>query len=240
MSDEDEKKIEDTFITQLGAKYPFVKAKGCNEKYAIKFFPSIYCIDANGAVHSVPDDRMPTEAMIEELLAGVSLVPKAPEGAAFDALRAMWQKREHLKLRDHLAKMLAQPNLDAALREVYTAHQQELEKRNERSVLRADKLGAGPDYLAASEQLQRIEKEWKGLPPAEAAKKQLDRFAGDAAIKKEITAGKALEKLLAQYDTSRQAQVKKLVVELEAFAKKHTGTLAAQKAEAQRKRLAGG
>lgn len=240
MSDEDEKKIEDTFITQLGAKYPFVKAKGCNQKYAIKFFPSVYCIDASGAVHSVPDDRMPTEAMIEELLAGVSLVPKAPEGAAFDALRSMWQKREHLKLRDHLAKMLAQPNLDATLREVYTAHQQELEKRTERATQRAEKLGAGPDYLASKDQLQRLEREWKGLPPAEEAKKQLARFSGDAAIKKEIAASQALEKLLAQYDTSRQSQAKKLVVELEAFAKKHTGTLAAQQAEAQRKRLAGG
>lgn len=240
MSDEDEKLIENTFITQLGAKYPWVRAKGCNEKYAIKFFPSIYVIDPSGAIYSVPDDRMPSEAVIEELLANVSLMPKLPEGAAFDALRAMWQKREHLKLREHFTKMLAQPNLDATLREVYAAHQQELEKRSEAAVRRADKLGEGPDFLAASEQLQRLEKDWKGMPPAEAARKQLDRFASDAAIKKEVAASKALQKLLAQYDTSRVAQVKKLIPELEAFAKKYAGTLASKQAEEQRKRLGGG
>ena len=81
MSDENEKLIEDTFITKLGAKYPFVKAKGCNQKYGIKFFPSVFSIDATGVVHSVADDRMPGEAEIEQMLQAVSLAPKLPANA---------------------------------------------------------------------------------------------------------------------------------------------------------------
>lgn len=63
--------------------------------------------------------------------------------------------------------MLAAPNLDAQMKEVFEAQQGELRKRIESQSKRADKLGEGPDFLAASEQLARMEKEWKGFPPAE-------------------------------------------------------------------------
>ena len=86
MSDEDEGKIEETFITKLGAKYPFVKSKGVNELFGIKFFPSVYCIDPSGVVHSVPDDRMPSESAIEDLLKSVTLAPKLPEDSRYDPL----------------------------------------------------------------------------------------------------------------------------------------------------------
>lgn len=240
MSDEDESLIEKTFVTELGAKYPLVKAKGVNELYGIQFFPSIYCIDANGVVHSVPDDRMPSEATIEELLKDVSLVPKMPEDSRFDALRAMWKKQDYVKLRDHLDKLLAQENLDAELREIYQKQRDGLQKQADGQVARVEKLAQGPDYFAAEEQLDKIEKLWKGFPAADAAKEATARFAGDAAIKKEIAAGKALQKLLAKYDPSKQSQAKKLVVELEKFAKKYEGLHAATQAQQHLARLSGG
>lgn len=238
MSDENESLIEKTFVTELGAKYPFVKAKGVNEKYGIKFFPSVFCIDPQGVVYSVADDRMPSEAQIEELLKGASLVPKMPEDAQYDAVRAMWTKREHEKLRTYLDKMLAQPNLDEAMRGVYQSQRDALQKLADGQAARVEQLGKGPDYFGADEQLDRMQKVWKGFPAADAAKAMQAQFAGDAAIKKEIAAGKALQKLNGQFDPSKSSQAKKLVAELERFAKKYEGTYAAGQADKQRQSLA--
>lgn len=241
MSDENESLIEKTFITGLGAKYPFVKAKGVNEQYGIKFFPSVFCIDANGVVHSVPDDRMPDEGTIEELLKNVSLAPKLPDGAAFAPLKSMWEKRDHAKLRDYLDKMLAQEKLDADLKTVFEAQRAELQRRDEAQVARVQRLGEGPDFFAADEQLEKIKKAWKGFAAGDAAEAQLKRFGSDATIKKEIAAGKALQKLRGSIDPSKSAsQAKKLAAELEKFAKKYEGTFAATQAEQQRQQLSKG
>ena len=230
MSDEDEGKIEETFITKLGAKYPFVKSKGVNELFGIKFFPSVYCIDPSGAVYSVPDDRMPAESAIEDLLKSVSLAPKLPEDARYDPLRAMWNKKDYGKVREYLGKMLAAENLDAEMRSVFEAQQQALDTKVKSQVERVAKLAAGPDYYAAKEQLEKLSKEWKGFAVAEEADKALETFKNDADIKKEIAAGKALAKLLEKYDRSKISQAKKLMEELPKFAKKYEYTYAGQQA----------
>lgn len=230
MSDEAEGLIEDTFITKLGAKYPFIKVKGINEQYGIKFFPSVYTIDTNGNVHSVPDDRMPSEGTIEELLKTVSLAPKLPEGSQYDALRQMWNKKDYLKVQEYLGKMLAAPNLDAAMKEVFEAQQQALTTKVEQQQKRVAKLAEGPDYYASKEQLEKIQKEWKGFPPADEATKALADFAADSDIKKEIAAGKALVALLNKYDRSKMAQARKLQEELPKFVKKYEHTYAGQQA----------
>lgn len=230
MSDEAEGLIEETFITKLGAKYPFIKVKGVNEQYGIKFFPSVYTIDTNGNVHSVPDDRMPSESTIEELLKTVSLAPKLPEGAQFDPLRQMWNKKDYLKVQEYLGKMLAAPNLAADLKEVFEAQQQALQKKVEQQQKRVATLAEGPDYYTAKEQLEKVQKEWKGLPPADDATKALATFAADADIKKEIAAGKAFAALLAKYDRSKISQARKLQEELPKFAKKYEHTYAGQQA----------
>lgn len=233
MSDEDEKLIEETFITKLGAKYPFVRAKGVNELYRIGFFPSVYCIAPDGTILTVPDDRMPAEAFIEEQLANVSLSPKMPEDSRFDAVRGFWQKKEFKKLEDYLTKMLAQPNVDAELRTVYEGQQQELQKRATRAAARVQSLGQGPDFLAAEKQLERLQKDWVGMAPADAAKSELERFAKDAKVKDEIAASKALDKIVSKYDAGKVAQRRKLVEDLEKFkaTKKYAGSHACKQAE---------
>ena len=233
VSDENESLIEETFITKLGAKYPFVCAKGVNEQYRIGFFPSVYCIAPDGTILTVPDDRMPTEAFIEEQLANVSLSPKMPVDSRFDAIRSLWQKKEFKKLGDYLTKMLGQPTVDAELRTVYESQQAELQKRMERATARVQTLGKGPDFYTALNQLERLQKDWAGLPPADAANSELERFAKDAHVKDEIAASKALEKVVGKFDAGKVAQRRKLVEELEKFksTKKYAGTHAAQQAE---------
>ena len=229
MSDESEKEIEDTFITKVGAKYPFVKAKACNDKFKITGFPTVVMIGPDGIIkHN--DNPAPTEAAIEELLKGVSFGPKLPDGPQYAPLRQMWDKRDYGKLRDWLDKTLAQPTVDAALKQVCEAQKAELEKRAEAAKARVATRGAGPDFVAASDGIEKIAKAWKGFPAADAAKAELARFAADAAIKKELTAGRALKKMLASFDTSREQEVKKLVVELPKFAKKYENTYAAKQA----------
>ena len=93
----------------------------------------------------------------------------------------------------------------------------ELDKRQQGAMKRIESLGAGPDYAAAEDQLESIEKQWKGLEPSTAAAAQRARFASDAAIKKELAAGRALQKLLASFDMSKSSTKKKLIPELEKF-----------------------
>jgi hypothetical protein len=231
VSGEDEGAIQKVFVDQLGAKYPIVRVdKSDTAKYGIKFYPSVYVLDPDGNVWSVPEDRMPDEEQIEKLLATATLGPKLPDDARYDPLRALWKKGDYLKLREFLDKNLAAPNLDPAMKDVFTAQREYVDKREAGALARIPTLGAGPDYAAAEDSLEKIEKQWKGLPPAAASAKERARFAADPAIKKELGASRALQKLEAQFDTSKQSQRKKLAVELDKFRKKHDGTHAAKMA----------
>ena len=232
MSDEQEDKIEDVFINRLGAKYPMVKVKAsATNDYGIKFYPSVYTIAPDGRVNSVPEDRMPKEDAIVELLKSVSLVPEMPEGAHYDSLRVMWDKKQYTKLRSYLDKMLAQDNLDQEMRDVLIGQQKELENRIARQSTRVTTLAAGPDYLASREKLEKIQKEWKGFVPASMAKDELDRFRKDSAIQKEIKVSKRYEKLINKYDATKIVQRRKLMEALEKFSEQYEGTYAAEQAQ---------
>jgi hypothetical protein len=238
VSGEEESKIQDVFVTQLGAKYPLVQVdKQSIAPYGIRFYPSVYVIDPDGNVFSVPDDRMPSEATIESLLARVSLSPKMPADKQYDPLRALWKKGEYAKVRDFLDKSLAAPGIDPATKTVYEEQRADLDKKAVAAEKRVGTLGAGPDFAGAQDQLERMEKQWRGMPPAAAAQKELQRFAADPAIKKELQAGKALQKVMGQFDSSRVAQRKKLIEALEQFAKKYDGTEAGKQAVADIARL---
>ncbi len=232
VSDEDEKLIEETFITSLGAKYPFVKAKGCNDKYGVSGFPTVVLIGPDGIVKHF-DNGTPSESMIEELLKDAILPAVVPAEPRYAPLKALWQKRDHAKVRDWIDKALAAPNTDAPMKEELEKQRADLGKRAEAAVARVEQLGKGPDYAAAQDQLEKPEKSWKGFPAADAARAQITRFSTDATVKKEVAAGKALRKFLAGFDPSRDQELKKLVVELPKFAKKWEGTYAAQQATKQ-------
>jgi hypothetical protein len=232
VSDEQEDKIEKTFIDGLGAKYPMAKIKASDtRKYGIRFYPSVYCIAPDGTVHSVPDDRMPSEAAIEALLEDVSLAPKMPEDSRYDHLRKMWDKRDYRRLDAYLNKMLQADKLDAEMRDVFAGQQQVLQKKASKQVARVRSASEGPDYLQARATLKGIQKEWAGFPAAVAAADELKRFAKDSKIKKEIAASKALAKLESKYDPSRISQRRKLIDALGKFAEKYRGTYAGEQAK---------
>ena len=231
MSDEQEGKIEATFIDGLGAKYPMAKIKkGDTQAYGIRFYPSVYCIAPDGKVHSVPEDRMPSEAVIEKLLEDVSLAPKLPDDSRYGPVRKMWEKREYSKLDAYLGRMLQADKLDADMREVFAEQQALLTKKAAKQAARVRDLAQGPDYLAARSSLEQIKKQWRGFDAAERAADELKRFSKDAGIKKEIAASKALAKLEGKYDPTRIAQARKLRDALRKFAEKYDGTHAGAQA----------
>ena len=237
MSDEQEGKIEETFIDRLGAKYPMAKIKkGDTQAYGVKFYPSVYCLAPDGTVYSVPDDRMPSEATIEKLLEDVSLAPKMPADSRYDPVRKMWEQGDYRRLDAYLGKMLQADKLDAEMREVFRGQQEQLQKKADKQRARVVAAAAGPDYLRARATLDRIKKDWRGFPAAADADAALKRFAKDSAIKKEISASKALAKLEAKYDPSRISQRRKLMEGLRKFAEKYKGTYAGEQARKKLRR----
>jgi thiol-disulfide isomerase/thioredoxin len=239
VSDEQEDTIEKrwvdgfaNFVVKGGAKYPIAKIKASDTgKYRITSYPSVYSITPYGIVHSVPDDRMPSEATIEELLEDVSFGPKLPEDSRYDPLRKMWSKRDYRRLDAYLNKMLKADKLDAEMRDVFAGQQQGLQKKAAKQVARVYSVGEGPHYLLARATLEFVQKEWAGFTAAVAATDELKRFAKDSRIKKEIAASEALAKLESKYDPSRISQRRKLIDALGKFAEKYRGTYAGEQAK---------
>ncbi len=237
MADVPEATIQEQFVKGLGAIYPWIKSNDFYKKFGIKFLPSAFCIDGYGNVQSLADWWVPDEAAIEELLQTLPLPPKLPADKRYDPLRMHWQKGEYGKLCEGIAKMLTLPNVDAATREALAAQQAALDTRREAQLARVAELGAGPDYTAATGELERMEKAWLALPPAAAARKELDRFAADDKIKLEVAAGVALQKLMAPVDTSKIPALRKVIVDLDKFRKKYVGTWAGKRADFHHTRL---
>lgn len=235
VSDEEESLIQDVFLTKLGSKHPWVRIKpSVDALYGVGGFPTVVVVDAFG---KIVQEGMPSEAVLERLLQDVSLVPKMPDEPRFAPLRAAWEKTDYLKVRDLLTRLAAEPKLDEATKTLVASQQEELQKRTDRVMARIEELGASTDFAMADEKLERIVATWKGLPPADAAKKALAAIAANPTAKKELGAAKSLAKLRTQFDPSRIAQRRKLIEELAKFAKKYEGTKAAAEALAESERL---
>lgn len=235
VSDEEESLIQDVFLTKLGSKHPWVRIKpAVDALYGVGGFPTVVVVDAFG---KIVQEGMPSEAVLERLLQDVSLVPKMPDEPRFAPLRAAWEKTDYLKVRDLLTRLAAEPKLDEATKTLVASQQEELQKRTDRVMARIEELGASTDFAMADEKLERIVATWKGLPPADAAKKALAAIAANPTAKKELGAAKSLAKLRTQFDPSRIAQRRKLIEELAKFAKKYEGTKAAAEALAESERL---
>jgi cytochrome c biogenesis protein CcmG, thiol:disulfide interchange protein DsbE len=239
VADDTETKIHGTFIRGFSAKYPYIKSNDFAKKYGVRFYPAAFCIDANGLVHSLADWWVPDDIVVEELLQALPLPPALPADKRWDTLRGAWRRGEFAKVAEQIGKIGALPKLDEADREVLAVQQKALDEKREAALVRIAAIAQGPDYGAAANELGRIEKAWAGLPPAAAARKELDRFEADPKLEAEVDAARALERLMSGVDTSKIPALKKVIQDLHAFRKKHEGTFAAKRAAAQTTRLIG-
>ena len=245
MSDEPAGTIEKDILRALNVSYPFVKGNDVVKKYRVRFLPSTYSMDSNGEIASVPDGWLPDDLVIDELLHDVWKPAPLPGIKVYDPIRTLWLKHEFARLREGIDKIVALPDQPADVKEVLGVLSVALNKKQEEQLARVAELGKGPDYVVdhdyagATIQLERIERAWKPLPPAIEARKHLDRFAGDEAIKKEVAVGKLLAKVMTEVDTSKPAVLRALLDELNQFRKKHVGTFAGKRALQEFTRLAG-
>ena len=239
MSDEPVFKIEKDILRAWNVTYPFVKGNDVVKKYRVRFVPCTYSIDSNGEVATVPDGWLPDELVLDEMLHDVVKPAPLPDLKVYDPIRTLWAKHEFAQLRAGIDKILAMPEQTAEVKDVLGVLSKALDKRQEETLARVAELGKGPNYHGCMIQLERIERAWKPLPPAVEARKHLDRFAGDEAIKKEVAVGRLLAKVMAPVDTSKPAVLRALTEELNQFRKKHEGTFAGKIALREFTRLAG-
>lgn len=237
VSDEAEQKLAD-HIEAKGIRYPVVRAPGAMGEYGGRFYPSYFTVSPDGEILTTPEDRMPSEDWLKKALESVVLVPELPDESRYDSLRKAWDKNDYVKVESHLSRTLAKDNLDDEERAVLEAHKAYFDSVIERTSKQIQKLGEGPDFWNSTKRLEKLQKDFKGLPVADEAEAVLDRFDDDANIKKEISASRALEKVQARFDANKISQRKKLVEALAQFEDKFAGTHAASEASALRLRLA--
>lgn len=228
VSGESESQIQKVFVDELGAKYAFGTIKdSVKQAYGITAYPSFFVIAPDGTLHS---KGHPNEQVIEELLEQVRLTPKLPDDSRYDALRSMWEKEQYEKLDKYLAKMLEQEKLDADMREVFVGQQEALKARAESALKRVARYGEGPDYFTSMQKLEQIADAWKGFAAEQKAGEEIARFKKDSTIKKEISAGEKLQKLLDKNPATSMVKARKRAEKLQKFAEKYDGTYAAQRA----------
>jgi hypothetical protein len=239
VSDEPVFKIEKDILRAWEVNYPFVKGNDVVKKYRVRFVPCTYSIDSNGEVASVPDGWLPDELVIDEMLHDVVKPAPLPDIKVYDPIRTLWRKHEFAKLREGIDKIVALPEQSAEVKETLGVLSAALDKKQAETLARVEELGRGPDYAGGTIQLERIERAWKPLPPAVEARKHLDRFASDEAIKKEVSVGKLLAKVMTEVDTSKPAVLRALTEELNQFRKKYADYFAGKQALREFTRLAG-
>ncbi len=237
VSDETEEKLAE-YVQAKDVRFTIVRAPGAMQKFGGKFYPSFFTVGPRGEILTVPEQRIPAESVIEDALRDVVTLPDLPEDSRYSALRKIYKKSQWKKVDDYFQRMLANDNLDAEMRTVLEHENEAFQRKIQSQSARVETLAEGPDFYAAKTRLDLTVKEYKGLPPGTEATAVLKRFGKDPAIKKEISAGRDLAKLLKRYDASKFSGRKKLAEALQKFRKnkKYKGTVAASQAM---KRVAG-
>ncbi|MBK8977453.1 MAG: TlpA family protein disulfide reductase [Planctomycetes bacterium] len=229
VSDESEELLQE-YIEKKGVRFGIIRAPGAMDAYGGRGYPSFFSIGPDGTILSTPAQRIPSDDFIENALRDVQLAPEMPAGHAFDALRTAWEKEDFERVSRELERGLQTAGEDAETLAGYTTLKQRFDAMCRSAEQRVERLGAGPDYFRSQAQLEAIADRFKGLPPAAAAKAMLDRFDDDAKIRKEIRAGRDLQRLLGRFDPSRIAQARKLREQLAKFRESCEGTYAAERA----------
>ena len=221
MSDEGKKQLT-KFAEDFALEYPL--ARGNGSAYGVSGYPTYVLVAPDG---TVVKKGYPTAADIDALLGSVSMAPPMPDSSAFSSLRKSWAKLKYADVDKALTK-LAEADLDNEEQKAATELRGRFDRLAKSTLAKIEGFRAGPNYYRASEQLGRMQKRWKGLPQADAAKAMLKYFSEDDTIKNEIAAGKMLAHALRKYGSNKSSDKKKLAKALRALRKKYKGTYAAK------------
>lgn len=210
------------WVKAKNVTFPIVNAPKGLSTYGVTAYPTVYVVDAAGKVAS---KGKPSDDQIGKGLQAVTWRPSFGDTPLLKALTGLWKNG---KLAD-LDKKLKQAEGDAKLAdedkrgvEVVRSLLQKLEERTQKEI---EEAAVGPDYVAIEDRLRDIEKQWSGLPTADAAKKAAADLRKDKRIRGELDAGRKLRDILRTGD-----DIKKLTPALQALIKRFPDSFAASQA----------
>lgn len=235
VSDENESLIED-YIAKKGVQFGILRAQGGLQAYGGRGYPTFVTIAPDGTVAQY--GGVPTDETIQSRLAEVQLTPEMPDDSAFKRLRKAWEGEDFAKVQKELAKGLEKYSDDPERLQAFTDLQAAFDKLVESTQRSIEKLGNGPDFLRSQKRLEQIVDQYDGLPVAELAEAQLDRFKDDEKIQNELEAGEMLDLVTRRYDASKSSDRKKMVAALTQLIDRFPGTYAAERAAGLRTQVA--
>lgn len=213
-------------IEKFGIEYPIAKTKGENSEriYGVKGFPSGALVDARGNVVWTGNPGGVPRSKIEELLEETSFVPTL-DGKEYKKVNKLIAGQDFSKALAALDKQLVKAPEDEQLAKAKA----DIEALLERKLKQADEAVEAGDYALAVETYGEVQKLFKGLDAADAAKAKQKAVEKDPAAKQELAAWKKMVKgdeAQALGDFEKAAKVYKGIV------KKFSGTKCADRAEA--------
>lgn len=226
----------DAYIEKKGVEFAVIRSPDAGRLFGVRGFPTFYQVDPFGKIIA---QSYPSEAQIKKGLRHVTLTPPMPEDSRFEKLRRTWDDTHYSKVAqelDLLAKQEWSQQMESVIKGLRKRFDQMLSNAQEQVA----KLASGPDYLAATEQLKQIEKEFSGLAPGKAAKAQLEIFRKDKNVAAEIRGFKELKSLKKRYDPRYRSQLRNLQEALEKLISKRKGTRAAAEAQSYLRRISKG
>ncbi|MEO0481616.1 MAG: hypothetical protein AAF196_19265 [Planctomycetota bacterium] len=232
VSDENESLLTN-YITEKGVKYGIQRANGALSLYGGRGYPTFVMIAPDGTVAQY--NGVPSEELIEEKLAEVTLAPEMPEGSAFKKLRQAWEREDYAKVQKELSKGLEKHGPGEEFHQVFTGLQESFDRLIESTTNQVRSLAEGPDYYRSFKRLTVIAEKFEDLEVGDLAEEELDRFDDDDGIQIEIKAGQAVDAVAQRYDISKNSDRKKLIKACEQLMEKFEGTQAAERARVLRR-----
>jgi hypothetical protein len=226
VSDEGDSLLE-KYVKDNEIPFPIARHTSAGSEYGIQGYPSGFIIHPNGKVvwKGHPGDKNAVEKEIEKALKAVRLTPSLP--ASLSAAGKPMADGEWGKAVKVVQDAVAGGKLSEADRKVADEALKGFEADVASCLAEADRLEKDKDYLAAQEQLQEASK-YAGIEGATKATEALTRFSTDAAIQKELEAGK---KVAAAQELERKKLFKKAWKDYDTVVKTYAGTGAAARAE---------
>ena len=218
--------LVERFIRETGAKHAIlIEESDSVAAFGVTSFPSTFLIDADGRLAWAGHGADFEDRALRRLLGEVRVLPTLP--GSLDSIRRSMEKKEFAAARRALESRIAAEGTPAdekqaaekALRWIDTIAARMLDGA-------ADARREGDGWTAAHA-LRRVAAQFRGLDSGDRAKAGLDDLMKDEALRREVEAGDAWERLEDRLPTLKPEQAAQSCRQ---FEQKWTGTRAARRA----------
>lgn len=227
MTNEPEKLVE-KYIADNQVAYTIIIEKSFKSSSALGVtgYPSSFLVDAQGTVIWSGHPAQVPEAEIEKALKGAR-PPMIKLPAALKPLEALLQKRDYGKSYE-AAKNLMGGKLDDEAQKVAQQIVSDIETDSKALADAAGKHIEAREFYDAVAKLEQLQKQYHGVPGADAAESRLKELQADAAIVKAIKGG---EQLIKAQELERSQDYDKAYLAYRAIIKTFADTQPAEAAQ---------